>query len=213
LLVGANFNPARPEVAGIPAHDAEFGYLPDYADVISYLLFEKEIARRGENLSQYLIDDEAGWPQRTTHRRFDYKWGSYEAVVKDVFLRLVAEHPLYVLKSLFFYEPLAIVTELFTGQFVPPAGALIVVAVATAICAFALFAGASVAGTVPLAWAALMFFAMSLLPALASGVMPLRLVEPAFLLFVGGSVVGAHFLPRLIVTGIRRLRRRPSVPI
>jgi hypothetical protein len=213
LLVAANFNPARPEVAGIPAEDPEFGGIPGYADVISYLLFEKEIARRGESLSQYLMDDETGWPQRTTDRRFDYKWGLYEAVVKSVFLRLVAEHPLYVLKSIFFYEPLAIVTELFTGQFVPPAGAMIIVAVATAICGLVLFGSLDVAGSAALAWAALMFFAMSLLPALASGVMPLRLVESAFLLYAGASLVGALLLPRLILAAIGRLRRRRPMPI
>jgi hypothetical protein len=121
--------------------------------------------------------------QRTTDRRYDYKWGSYESVVKSIFLRLVAEHPVYVLQSIFFYEPLAIVSELFTGQFVPPLGALIIVFAASAICAFVLLGRLDLSGSVPLALAALMFFAMSLLPALASGVMPLRLVEPAFLLY------------------------------
>jgi hypothetical protein len=56
LLVAANFNPARSEVAGVAAN------LPGFTDAISYELFEKEIARRGDNLSQYLDDDEAGWP-------------------------------------------------------------------------------------------------------------------------------------------------------
>jgi hypothetical protein len=205
LLVAANFNPARSEVAGVSAD------LAGYDDLIAYLLFEKEIARRGENLSQYLIDDEAGWPQRTTHRQYDYKWGLYEAVVKSVFLRLVTEHPLYVLKSLLFYEPLAIVKEFFTGQFVPPAGALIVAAAATAICAIVLFGGLETAGSAALACAALMFFAISLLPALASGVMPLRLVEPAFLLYAGGSLSGMLFLPRLLAIG--RLRRKRPAPI
>jgi type IV secretory pathway TrbD component len=207
LLVAAHFNPARTEVAGVPAH------FPGFADQIAYDLFEEEIARRGETLSQYLDDDEAGWPQRTTSRQYDYKWGLYEAVVKGVFLRLVAEHPLYVLQSFFFYEPLAIVTDLFTGQFVPPAGALIVVAAASAICVLALFGGAHVAGSAALAWAALMFLAMSLLPALASGVMPLRLVEPAFLLYAGGSLAGILFLPRLVLVLVGWLRRKRPVPI
>jgi hypothetical protein len=211
LLVAANFNPARPEVVGVP-HVSEFGELPDFSDAISYLLFEKEIARRGEPLSQYLIDDDAGWPQRTTHRRFDYKWGAYEAVVKSIFLRLVAEHPLYVLQSLFFYEPLAIVTQFFTGQFVPSIWAMIVV-VATALCALALLGRVDVAGSAPLAWAALMFFAMSLLPALASGVMPLRLVESAFLLYAGAALLGALLLPRLVLARIERLRGNRPVPI
>jgi len=48
LLVAAHFNPARPEVAGVSAE------LAGYDDLIAYLLFEKEIARRGETLSQYL---------------------------------------------------------------------------------------------------------------------------------------------------------------
>jgi hypothetical protein len=212
LLVAANFNPARPEVAGVPVEDPEFGRIPGYGDLIAYLLFEKEIARRGENLSQYLLDDEAGWPQRTSHRRFDYKWGLYEGVVKSVFLRLVAEHPLYVLESIFFYEPLAIVQEFFTGQFVPPAGALLIVAAAVTICALALSGQINLAGTTALAWAALMFFAMSLVPALASGVMPLRLVEPAFLLYGGASLLGAMFLSRLILAAIGRSRRKCPVP-
>ncbi len=210
--MAAHFNPACPEVAGLPAEDPNFGHIQSYDDLIAYLLFEKEIARRGENLSQYLMDDEAGWPQRTSHRRFDYKWGLYEAVVKSVFLRLVAEHPLYVLKSLLFYEPLAIATQLFTGQFIPPASAMIIVAVASAICALTLFGWADVASSTGLAWAALMFFAMSLLPALASGVMPLRLVEPAFLLYAGGSLLGVVFLPRFILARIGRFRRRHPVP-
>ncbi len=213
LLVAANFNPARPEVAGVPVEDPEFGQIPGYGDLIAYLLFEKEIARRGENLSPYLLDDEAGWPQRTSHRRFDYKWGLYEGVVKSVFLRLVAEHPLYVLESIFFYEPLAIVKEFFTGQFVPPASALLVVAAAIMICALALLGPVNLAGAAALAWAALMFFAMSLLPALASGVMPLRLVEPAFLLYASTSLLGVLILRRLILAAIGRLRRRRSVPI
>jgi len=191
LLVAANFNPARQEVVGVSSD------LQGVDDMIAYLLFEREIASRGEDLSQYLIDDETNWPQRTTHRRFDYKWGLYDGVVKDVFLRLVAEHPVYVLQSVFFYEPLAIVTQFFSGQFVPPAGALVVVAVATAICAFAL-GGADVAGSAALAWAALMFFAMSFLPGLASGVMPLRLVEFAFLVYAGSSLLVALFLRRVI---------------
>jgi hypothetical protein len=191
LLVAANFNPVRAEVAGVSAS------LPNYDDMVAYELFEKEIARRGEALSQYLMDDEASWPQRTTHRQYDYKWGLYEGVVKSVFLRLLSEHPLYVLKSLFFYEPLAIAKELFTGQFVPPAGALFIVAAATAMCALVLFGQVNLAGSAALAWAALMFFAMSLLPALASGVMPLRLAESAFLLYAGASLLGALLLPRL----------------
>jgi hypothetical protein len=215
LLVAANFNPARAEVAGIHGQDPDFGDIPGYGDLIAYLLFEKEIARRGENLSQYLMDDEAGWRQRTTHRRFDYKWGLYEGVVKSAFLRLVADHPLYVLKSILFYEPLAIVQQLFTGQFVPPAGAMIIVAVATAICALALFGSIDVAGSAALAWAALMFFAMSLLPALASGVMPLRLVEPAFLLYAGGSLLAAVLLPPLVIVAVlawlQRKRHRVDI--
>jgi hypothetical protein len=207
LLVAANFNPARPETTGLSAE------IPGYGDLVAYLLFEKEIARRGEALSQYLMDDEAGWPQRTSHRQYDYKWGLYEAVVKSVFLRLVAEHPLYVLKSIFFYEPLAIVQELFTGQFVPPAGAIAIVVLATAICALVLFGSVAVAGSGALAWAALIFFAMSLLPALASGVMPLRLAETAFLLYLGASLLSVLFLPRLILAGIGRLRRKHPVPI
>jgi hypothetical protein len=207
LLVAANFNPARQKVVGIPAD------YPDWGDLTAYLLFEKEIARRGETLSQYLVDDEAGWQQRSSERKYDYKWGMYEGVVKSIFLRLLAQHPLYVLESIFFYEPLAIVQELFTGQFVPPARAIAVAAAATAICGLVLFGSLDIAGSGALAWAALMFFAMSLLPALASGVLSLRLAEAAFLLYAGASLLGMLFLPRLILAAIGRLRRKRAVPI
>jgi hypothetical protein len=119
---------------------------------------------------------------------------------------------LYVLESIFFYEPLAIVKEFFTGQFVPPAAALLVVAAAIMICAVALLGPVNLAGAAALAWVALVFFAMSLLPALASGVMPLRLVEPAFLLYAGTSLLGLLILRRLILAAIGRLRRRSPVP-
>jgi hypothetical protein len=207
LLMAANFNPARPEVAGTPAN------LPDYADMIAHLLFEKEIARRGENLSQYLMDDEAGWQQRTTDRRFDYKWGLYEDVVKSVLFRLIADHPLYVLQSIFLYEPLAIVKELFAGQFVPPIGAIAVVAAATAACALVLLGVLDLAGCAILAWAALLFFAMSLLPALASAVMPLRLVETAFLVYAVGPLLVMVFVPRLVLAAIGRFRNKRPIAI
>jgi hypothetical protein len=206
LLVAVNFNPKRPEVTGIPA------YIPGYSDQIAYELFEKEVARRGETLSDYLMDDEAGWPQRTTHRQYDYKWGLYEGVVKGIFFRLVAEHPLYVIESIFFYEPLAIVQELLTGQFVPPAGAITIAAAAIAICGLVLFGSLDVACSAALAWAGLMFFTMSVLPALASGVMPLRLVETAFLLYGGSSLLGTMFLSRLIPAAISRSRRKLPAP-
>jgi hypothetical protein len=204
LLVAAHFNPERSKVAGVPA------YFPGYADQIAYELFEKEIARRGESLSQYLMDDEAGWRQRTTDRKYDYKWGMYEDLVKTIFLRLIAEHPLYVLRSVFFYEPVAIAQELFTGQFVPSAGGVAVVATATVICALLLFGSLKVAGSAALAWAGLLFLTMSFLPALASGVMPLRLVETAFLLYAGASLLGAMFLSRLIRAAIGQFRRLPT---
>jgi hypothetical protein len=82
------------------------------------------------------------------------------------------------------------------------------------VCGFALLGPVDVAGAAALTWAALMFFAMSLLPALASGVMPLRLVEPAFLLYAGASLLGAIYLPRLaIVAVISWLQRKRQVLI
>jgi hypothetical protein len=108
---------------------------------------------------------------------------------------------------------LAIVKLLFTGQFVPPAGAMIVVAAAITMCAFALFVGVNLAGSAALGWAGLGVFAMSLLPALASGVMPLRLVEPAFLLYGGGSLVSVLFFSRFIPVVVGWLRRKLAVPV
>jgi hypothetical protein len=50
-----------------------------------------------------------------------------------------------------------------------------------------------------------MFFALSFLPALASGVMPLRLVEFAFLLYAGCFLLVALLLRRLILVALARI--------
>src|SRR5262249_29726654 len=113
-----------------------------------------------------------------------------------------ADHPFYVLKSIFFYEPLAIIQELFTGQFVPPASAIAIVLIATSLCALLLFGSLDAAGSCVLVWAAMMFFAMSLLPALALVVMPLLLVDPAFLLYAVLSLMGLFFLARLVIMAV-----------
>jgi hypothetical protein len=87
------------------------------------------------------------------------------------------------------------------------------VTAATAICGLVLFRALDTAGSGALARAALMFLAMSLLPTLTSGVMPLRLVEPAFLMYAGGSLVGIPFLARLILVLVGWVRAKYPVPI
>jgi hypothetical protein len=128
------------------------------------------------------MEDEENWPQRTTHRKYDYKWGLYEEVAKTIFIRQLSEHPFYVLSSFFFYEPVAVATQFFSGLFVPSGGS-VAVAFIFSLAAGVALVGVVVGGPPILVVAGLMFFAMSLLPAEASGVMPLRLVEPAFLLY------------------------------
>jgi hypothetical protein len=48
LVVAANFNPRHAEVTGL-ASDAS------YDDLVAYRLFEQEVARRGEDISKYLM--------------------------------------------------------------------------------------------------------------------------------------------------------------
>lgn len=202
LVVAANFNPRHAEITGL-ASDAP------YDDLVAYRLFEQEVARRGEDISSYLMDDEANWPERTTHRKYDYKWGLYEQVAKTIFIRQLSEHPGYVLSSFFFYEPMAIVTQFFSGSFVPTIRSVAVVA-AFSLVAGIVLVGTTLGGSAVLASAALLFFMMSLLPAEASGVMPLRLVEAAFLFYAAlaiAEMLTVKMLIELALRAIAKMRR------
>ncbi len=93
-------NPLRTERFGIPSD------LSPFDDRISYYLFEREIAARGLPLSDFLLDD-GEWKLRTSDPRYDYIWPRYDAVLEDVVLRQIAEHPAYALRSFFVYQPIS----------------------------------------------------------------------------------------------------------
>jgi hypothetical protein len=191
-LVAAHSNPKRTKLYGIPQH------MLACDDAISYLLFERELARRGENLEDYLHPDAGTWQLRTTHRRYDYLWGKYDRVVRDIFLRLVQENPGYVFRSICQYEPAALVHELFAADFWKWKYLL-----DYRLCAL-LIIGAVAArrdlsaarGTVVLLFGTFLLL-LSFLPALVSGVMPIRLVESFFILVTLGYFFAGWVLARV----------------
>jgi hypothetical protein len=194
LLVAANFNPEYGAVTGLYADPR---YRHD--DQVAYRLFQQELTNRGENLSDYLVEDPTNWQLRTTSRPYDYKWGLYEEVVRRVFLRQISEHPMYVLSSFAIYEPIAMYQQFFNGFFVPPLAATLLAIFFIAVAGYFL-AGVSLELPPLLIAAGSMFFFLSLLPAEASGVMPLRLVEPAFVVYLGMSIVGVRIASHLAST-------------
>jgi hypothetical protein len=212
FLIAAHYNPHRTRQFGIPAD------FPLYGDVVAYHLFEEEVQRRGESLESYLHPDESTWALRATDRRHDYCWNKFDLVVRDIFLRLLREHPFYVLTSVLKFEPIAAVEQLFGfespataehEQIGPPSSRLffsrallfdwklLLPLVAGTLLALRELAAVRLA---PLAFVLAPVFLVSLVPALASGVMTLRLVEPAFVLVAALYFVAACLLARALAS-------------
>jgi len=107
LLTALHNNPERTERYGIPAA------MPAYDDQVSYILFNREIERRGEQLSDYLVGD-ADWIYRTSAPELDFRWDAYDQVLRDVFLKTVAADPGYAARSFLLQQPLT-AWQLMTG--------------------------------------------------------------------------------------------------
>jgi hypothetical protein len=216
FLVAAHYNAERTALFGVPAN------FPFYGDEVCYFLFEEELKRRGEPLESYLHPDADTWPLRTTDRRYDYCWNKYDTVVRDLFFRLLREQPLYVLTSVLQNEPLAVLEQLFghetrataqheqigprnSRQFFNRALVLDWKLVLLLVTGTVLARRELVRVRLkPLALAGTVACLVSFLPALASGVMPLRLVEPAFLLVAALYFLGACLLAHALTALTRR---------
>lgn len=98
LVSALHNNPLRTERHGIPA---EF---PVYDDQVGYTLFNKEIARRGQDRSQYLVGN-SDWVYRTSSPDLDFRWAPYDLVLRDVFLWTIKSDPVYAINSFLVRQP------------------------------------------------------------------------------------------------------------
>jgi hypothetical protein len=110
LVTALHNNPARTERYAIPSN------LPIYDDQIGYMLFDREISSRREKRSTYLVGD-ADWIYRTSSPDLDFRWGRYDKIMREIFLRTVADAPTYALNSLFVQQPVSALRIVLGGNF------------------------------------------------------------------------------------------------
>jgi hypothetical protein len=110
LVTVLHNNPQRTEHYGIPAE------YPAYDDQVSYFVFDREIARRGEDRSKYLVGN-ADWVYRTSSPDLDFRWAAYDAVLHDIFWRTIREDPGYAAYSFLVEQPRSVLSMIFGGSF------------------------------------------------------------------------------------------------
>ncbi len=110
IVTAVHNHPERTARYGIPAA------FPVFDDQVGYLLFDREIARRGENRKNYLMDDE-DWIYRTTSRDLDFRWAKYDRVLRDVLQETLLNDPWYVIYAIFVEQPKSAVKTVFGRDF------------------------------------------------------------------------------------------------
>jgi hypothetical protein len=207
LVTALHNNPDRTRRYGIPAD------MRIYDDQVSYILFDREIARRGVARDDYLTGD-ADWIYRTTSPDLDFRWNAYDSVLRDVFLRTVATDPWYAADSFFVQQPKSALALVFGPEFFGSRSLFAIVPIAALICG-ALLAAPSIAAAA--AHYALLIFATCFaasLPVLSAAVVELRVVELFYVLLLGAilgaAVVVAKAIAFLARTTSRGRRRMPS---
>ena len=193
-------NPLHTGRYGIPA---EF---PVYDDQVSYLLFDREVARRGEERSKYLMGD-SDWVYRTSSPDLDFRWVAYDRVLRDVFVRTVASDPWYAIYSFLAQQPRSAVTIVFGRDFLR-SRALLDRAPFLAL----IFGVLLIAANIPLrpaTYVPVLAFASFgvVLPVLCAAVAELRVVEMFYILLLAaivGVAVVAAVVGRLVLVRLRR---------
>jgi hypothetical protein len=110
LVTVLHNNPLRTERYAIPAE------YPAYDDQVGYFIFDRELARRGEDRSKYLIDN-SDWVYRTTSPKLDFRWDAYDRVLRDSFLSTLVADPAYVAYSFLIQQPLSALTIVVGNDF------------------------------------------------------------------------------------------------
>jgi hypothetical protein len=101
LLSALHNNPERIVRHGIPAD------IDPTDDRLGYFLFNREIAKRGLDRSQF-INDDPDWIYRTSEPSLNFRWDKYDGILRSVFLRTAAADPWYAIKSFVFFQPLSV---------------------------------------------------------------------------------------------------------
>lgn len=198
LVTVLHNNPQRTQRYGIPAE------YPVYDDQVSYFVFDREIAQRGEGRSKYLAGD-ADWVYRTSSPDLDFRWAAYDAVLHDVFWRTVREAPGYAAYSFLVEQPRSVLSMVFGGNFFRSRGLPI------RIIALALILGSLLTVmNIPLPWMGYLFplAAATLgaaLPSLFAAAAELRIVEIFYMLLLDiimGLALLVAFVERFLLQKI-----------
>jgi hypothetical protein len=191
LLTALHNNPLRTKLFSIPAD------MRIYDDQVSYLLFDREIGRLGENRSKYLAEG-PDWIYRTTRVEWNFRWQVYDGLLKKVFWRTITAHPLYSFCSLALYQPYSAAKLILGPSFLwnhrwidPPA-------------MFALICGvilAAACGHLVLSGDYLMLFVASagvFAPVLCAATDELRVVELFYFLLLFGIILASNACAKLL---------------
>jgi len=110
LVTALHNNPLRTERYGIPSA------YPIYDDQVAFLVFDREINRRGEDERSFLIRD-PDWVYRTDDPNRDLRWAAYDSVLRDIFFRTIAADPAYAAYSFGIQQPLSALSVIFGPNF------------------------------------------------------------------------------------------------
>ena len=184
LITALHNNPERASRYAIPPA------MPVYDDQVGYILFDREIARRGGARGDYLSRD-ADWVYRTTSPELDFRWTAYDSVLRDVFLQTIATDPSYAADLFLVQQPKSTLALIFGPEFFQSHELLAVVPIAALVCGV-LLAAASISSAV--GQYVLLILASgfgAFLPVLIAAVMALRVIELFYVLLVATILAAA----------------------
>lgn len=188
VLTAVHNNPERVERYGIPAE------YPVYDDQVSYLLFSREIARRGEQRGDFLKGD-PDWVYRTSSPDLDFRWNAYDHILRDVFWNTVNADPGYVLYSIFVQQLKSALIILAGRDFFRSEKLLCVIPLLALLLGGFLITGSSSPLRVSYLLVLLCATLGVILPVVCAAVIELRLVEIFYILLldlaVGAGIVVA----------------------
>lgn len=184
LVTALHNNPQRTERFGIPAE------YPAYDDQVAYFVFDREIARRGEDRSKYLVGN-SDWNYRTSSPNLDFRWAAYDKVLHDVFLRTIASDPGYAIYSFMIQQPGSIFGIALGRDFLGSRALLakilvLAMALGLILCLFNIKPRLKLYVSMLLAASA-----GSVLPALSAAAAELRTVEIFYALLLDATIIAA----------------------
>ena len=168
-----------------------------YDDQVSYLLFQREISRRGESESNYLMNNK-DWPFRTTSPSLDFQWDKYDAVIKDIIIDTVMTNPIYVINSILIQQPKSTFAILFGPNFFFSYFILLTILISVIVLSLIelYFPKSKMNSSFILAISCAL--AGSLLPVLCAAVFQVRLIEVFYITLASIILLGSYTVSRII---------------